>query len=166
MNLCKHKRVILFAVLTLLIIAFIWNNSLASREASGAQSGRITRFLQSILDPGGKIPQESFHYFVRKAAHFTEFAALGLALCGLFRALYRVTGSAHYALPVLLALLVAVADEYIQLFADRGSAVADVVLDFSGALFGLTTGLLAIFLFQKRGILWTFLKSPSKTTEN
>ena len=166
MSRCKYKRVILFAVLTLLIIAFIWNNSLASREASGAQSGRITKLLQSILDPAGKILQESFHHFVRKAAHFTEFAALGLALCGLFRAIFRVNGSAHFAMPVLLALMVAVADEYIQLFADRGSAVADVVLDFAGAMFGLAVGVLILFLYQKRGVLWTFLKSPSKTTEN
>ncbi len=163
---CKYRRIIAFALLTLMIAAFIWSNSCKSGAESGAQSGRVTRFLQSILDPDGKIPEENFHHFVRKAAHFTEFAALGLCLCGLFRAIFRVNGSAHFAMPVLLALMVAVADEYIQLFADRGSAVADVVLDFSGALFGLTTGLLAIFLFQKRGILWTFLKSPSKTTEN
>ena len=163
---CKYRRIIAFALLTLMIVAFIWSNSCKSGAESGAQSGRVTRFLQSILDPDGKIPEESFHHFVRKAAHFTEFATLGLALCGLFRAIFRVNGSAHFAMPVLLALMVAVADEYIQLFTGRGSAVADVVLDFSGALFGLATGLLAILLFQKRGVLWTFLKSPSKTTEN
>ena len=166
MKLCKYRRVIGFALLTLMIVAFIWSNSCKSGAESGAQSGRVTRFLQSILDPDGKIPEESFHHFVRKAAHFTEFATLGLALCGLFRAIFRVNGSAHFAMPVLLALMVAVADEYIQLFADRGSAVADVVLDFAGAMFGLAVGVLILFLYQKRGVLWTFLKSPFKTTEN
>ena len=162
----KHRRLLLFVILTLLIVAFIWSNSCKSGEESGAQSGRLTRFLQGILDPTGKIPQESFHHFVRKAAHFTEFAALGLSLCGLFRAIFRDTGRAHFAMPVLLSLMVAVADEYIQLFTGRGSAVADVVLDFSGALFGLAAGLLILFLYKKRGVLWTFRKSPSKTTEN
>ena len=163
---CKYRRVIAFAIITLLIVAFIWSNSCKSGAESGAQSGRVTLLLQSILDPDGKIPEENFHHFVRKAAHFTEFATLGLALCGLFRAIFRANGSAHFAMPVLLALMVAVADEYIQLFTGRGSAVADVVLDFAGAMFGLAVGVLILFLYQKRGVLWTFLKSPSKTTEN
>ena len=166
MRLCKYRRILTFVLLIMLIVAFIWSNSCKSGAESGAQSGRVTRFLQGIFDPEGRIPEESFHHFVRKAAHFTEFAALGLCLCGLFRAIFLATGGTHYALPVLLGLLVAVADEYIQLFTGRGSAVADVVLDFAGALFGLASGLLILFLYQKRGVLWTFLKFPSKTTEN
>lgn len=166
MSRCKSKAVALLVILTVVLVAFIWSNSCLSRELSGAQSGRITRFLQSILDPQGTIPQERFHHFVRKAAHFTEFAALGMALASLFRAVFCATGRAFYSLPILLTLLVAVLDEYIQLFCDRGSAVADVVLDFSGGLFGLSLVWLILFLYQKRGVLWTFLKRPSKTTEN
>ena len=57
---CKYRRVIAFAIITLLIVAFIWSNSCKSGAESGAQSGRVTRFLQSILDPDGKIPEENF----------------------------------------------------------------------------------------------------------
>ena len=139
---CNRRKLILFAILTALMIAFIWGNSCFSREESGAQSGRISAFLQSILDPAGKIPEERFHHFVRKAAHFTEFAVLGILVAGLFRQIGLRTGDNLRSLPVLTVLLVAVLDEYIQHFTGRGSAVTDVILDFSGGLFGLATALL------------------------
>ena len=147
-NLRNYRRVVLFAILIALIVAFIWSNSCKSREASGAQSGAVTRFLQSIVDPDGKIPEESFHHFVRKIAHFVEFAVLGALICGLFRMIYLQSGRIFYALPVLIVLLVAVLDEYIQHFTGRGSAVADVVLDFTGSLTGLV--LVAAFLPKKK----------------
>ncbi len=141
-----HRRaLVLLSVLTGLMVAFIWSNSCLSREESGAQSGRITAFLLGILDPNGRIPVENFHHFVRKMAHFTEFALLGLLMGGLFRRIGLLTGKTLRSLPVLLVLLVAVADEYIQFFTGRGSMVTDVVLDFSGALFGL----LMVFCFAR-----------------
>ena len=142
MSKCKCNGVVLFAVLTALIIAFIWHNSCMSGEESGAQSGAVTEFLQSILDPDGKIPTDRFHHFVRKTAHFVEFALLGALTAGLFWRLRRQTGRAFFSLPVLMVLLVAVLDEYIQNFTGRGSAVTDVMLDFSGGLTGL--GLVAL----------------------
>lgn len=147
-NLCNHKGVVLLAVLTVLIIAFIWNNSCMSGEESGAQSGAVTKFLQAILDPKGNIPEASFHHFVRKTAHFVEFAALGALIGGLFRTIWLQTGRTFFSLPVLTVLLVAVLDEYIQFFTGRGSAVTDVILDFSGGLTGLA--LAAISVLQKK----------------
>ena len=145
-----NKRLVLLLVLTVLIVAFIWSNSCKSREESGAQSGAVTKFLQAILDPNGNIPETSFHHFVRKTAHFVEFAILGLMVGGLLRAVCQQTGRAFFSLPVLVILLVAVLDEYIQSFTGRGSAVADVILDFSGALTGLGVTLLTTFLKKKK----------------
>ncbi len=150
MNKCKYKTIVLFAVLTVLVTAFIWSNSMKSGEESGAQSGAVTQFLRSFLDPNGKISEESFHHFVRKTAHFTEFAMLGLMVAGLFWAIHRETGRAFFSLPVLLVLLVAVTDEYIQYFTGRGSAVTDVVLDFAGGMTGLALVAFPAFLKKKR----------------
>ena len=141
-DLRNRRAIVLLSILTGLMIAFIWGNSCLSREASGAQSGRLTAFLMGILDPNGCIPVEKFHHFVRKMAHFTEFALLGGLIGSQFWHIGRLTGQQLRSLPVLLVLLVAVTDEYIQYFTGRGSAVTDVVLDFSGALFGL--GLVAL----------------------
>lgn len=146
----KHKSVVLLAVLTALIIAFIWNNSCMSGEESGAQSGAVTRFLQSIFDPNGRIPEVSFHHCVRKTAHFVQFAVLGALIGGLFWMIRLQTGHAYRSLSVLMVLLVAVLDEYIQYFTGRGSAVADVILDFSGGLSGLGLAVLAAFLRKKK----------------
>ena len=141
-DLRNRRAIVLLSILTGLMIAFIWGNSCLSREASGAQSGRLTAFLMGILDPNGRIPEESFHHFVRKMAHFTEFGLLGTLVGSLVRRIGLLTGRKLRSLPVLLVLLVAVTDEYIQYFTGRGSMVTDVVLDFSGALFGL--GLVAL----------------------
>lgn len=149
-NFRDSKAIILLTALTVLMIACIWGNSCLSGETSGAQSGAVTRFLQSILDPNGNIPEESFHHFVRKTAHFTEFAVLGLLVGSLFRMIGLQIGRAFFSLPVLTVLLVAVMDEYIQFFSGRGSAVTDVVLDFSGGLTGLGIVLLVAFLKKKK----------------
>ena len=73
---------------------------------------------------------------VRKLAHFAEFAALGFLAQLSFVVVNRLT--LHTALHgVFLGLLVAVADETLQLFVDgRGSSVRDVVIDFCGVLGG------------------------------
>ena len=147
-DLRNHKALILLTVLTVLIIAFIWNNSCKSGEESGAQSSAVTRFLQAILDPSGKIPEPTFHHFVRKTAHFVEFAVLGALIGGLFRMIWLQTGRIFFSMPVLMVLLVAVLDEYIQFFTGRGSAVTDVMLDFSGGLTGLGL-VLVMALFEK-----------------
>ena len=149
-KICRAKGVMILAALTVLVIAFIWGNSCVSGETSGAQSGVVTKLLQSILDPKGKIPEDSFHHFVRKTAHFTEFAVLGLLVGSLFWMIGRQTGRVFFSLPVLIVVLVAVMDEYIQYFSGRGSAVTDVVLDISGAVTGLTMVLLITVLMKKK----------------
>lgn len=141
----NRRKVALFVILILLLIGFIWGNSLLSKEASGEQSGFWMRLLQPLLNPNGRIPEDAFHQSVRKAAHFAEFAVLGLLVGGLFATIGLLRGKRFWSLPVLMVLLVAVLDEYIQYFSDRGSAVTDVILDFSGGLTGL--GIAALLAF-------------------
>lgn len=140
----------LLAFLSVLTIAFIWSNSCLSRAESGAQSGFVTKLLRAWFDPNGTIPEETFHHFVRKGAHFAEFALLGLLVGGMFQAIRSHTGKPFYSLPVLIVLLVAVSDEYIQYFTDRGSAVKDVVLDFIGALSGLACIAFFTYVLRKK----------------
>lgn len=142
---CKEKAkglMILFLGLSLVLIAFIWSNSLTSREESAAGSSIIASFLKPILDPSNRLDEDTFRSLVRKLAHFAEFCALGLSVGGFSVQLGKVCRRKYLALPALITLLTAVADEYIQLFSGRGSQVSDVVLDFAGALFGL--GLVAL----------------------
>jgi len=118
---CKKINIpaVLFTAATVLIICFIFSNSLQSRTVSSAQSGRVLQLFQRLFDPNGNIPEESFHRFVRKLAHFIEFAALGMSACGLFLSLPSKSGRYNFGMMLFLVLAVAVTDEFIQSFTGR-----------------------------------------------
>lgn len=131
------RKIIAFALLSLLIAGFIWGNSLKTIEQSKSQSVPVADTIQPIVDPQEKIEKPVFHSLVRKAAHVTEFFALGLSVAGFAISLGAYLGKRLISMPILIVLSTAVLDEYIQYFAKRGSLVTDVVLDFSGAMVAL-----------------------------
>lgn len=138
---------LLFAALSLLLLCFIWGQSLLPRSQSAAESRFLMDVIKPLLDPGNRIPEELFHHYLRKAAHFAEYAALGFCLCGFFCSLRR--GAA--VLPAIGAsVFAAAADEGIQLFSEgRGAQISDVALDSCGALFGLAVFLLLTRLLHR-----------------
>ena len=129
-------KVILSAALVCLTVCFIFSNSLKDGEASNRQSGIVMELLRSIFDPSGTIEEDTFHYFVRKGAHFTEFALLGFSLWLLMLSLREKFGIFCPGVMLFAALATAVADEFIQSFTGRTSSVTDVLIDLSGALAG------------------------------
>ena len=131
----KH-RLLLFTILSLLILSFIFGNSLQSREESSAKSRGIMDLLRPLLDPFGRLTEDELHHFVRKLAHFTEFAALGFCLGG--AALNTLwTGKKRILSPILWSAMAAVTDETIQYFTGRACMVKDMLLDTCGAVFGI-----------------------------
>ena len=132
----KHQKrwIAVVSVLLVLTLAFIWRNSMESIPESQAKSLDLVAILKPILEPiigEGKVTD----HFVRKTAHFCEFALLGAELRLLFLLLGFGTVQGHMN-ALFAALAAGVADETIQYFYDRGSMVLDVVLDFCGAFFG------------------------------
>jgi VanZ family protein len=152
------RKVIVFAVLSLLITGFIWGNSIKTIEQSKDQSTPVAETIQPVVDPQQKIPKPVFHELTRKMAHVTEFFALGLSVAVFSACLGAYLKRRFISMPILLVLLVAVLDEYIQYFAKRGSLVTDVVLDFSGAmaalvLVWLVRGVIALIKKRKERML-------------
>ena len=140
---------ILLWLLVAATVTFIFSNSIASREESGATSHGISAFLQSILDPNQRIAPDLFHKIVRKLAHFTEFFLLGAELALIRRLRFgRVFGVGYFSVAFLL-LSVANIDEFIQSFTGRGSQVSDSLLDFSGGVTGTLAVALAYWLILK-----------------
>lgn len=131
------RKTLIFALISLLIIGFIWGNSLVSMERSGEQSSVIAETLQPVVDPNEQVEGPKFHDFIRKAAHVIEFFALGMSLAGFALSLGEYLKQRFVLMPVLAVLFVAVTDEYIQYFTKRGSHIKDVVLDFAGGVVGL-----------------------------
>ena len=83
------KRKAVCAALTLLtaaLVCWIFSNSLKDAAASSSQSGAVRAFLQKILDAlfSGSVVLSS--HFVRKLAHFSEYALLGAMLFFTYRA--------------------------------------------------------------------------------
>ena len=127
----------IFAVLSLLTVAFIWGNSLRSIPESAAQSSVVAETIRPVLDPQQQMDPPTYHNLVRKLAHLAEFFVLGLFVCGFTVCLGLELKKQLICMPMLIVLLVAVGDEFIQHFTNRGSLVTDVVLDFAGAMAGL-----------------------------
>jgi len=134
---------ILFLIMTLLITAFIFNNSLKNGEESNAQSAPIVEAVEKVLDPVDRVPTKTFNYIVRKAAHITEFTMLGLTLggqicctCRLAERWHKVSRW-HIAIWLLAGLVIAATDEFIQRFTDRTSSITDVMIDFVGVIIGV-----------------------------
>ena len=119
-------------ILILLIafnLAFIFYQSILSKEESGEVSDNVSDVLEEIIPPDTK-PGEFVHKNVRKIAHFVEFFSLGALSSAYIFFFMRSYKSAALTLPS--AILVALIDETIQIFSDRGPSVKDVWIDASG----------------------------------
>ena len=138
----KNKKII-FSIMTLIWVAVIFSFSLQPGEVSGSLSGS---FLQTMLEwfaPGvfeqlETMPQEQlefWHMILRKCAHFTEFAVLGvLSSLTLLQTKMKWRGFTA----IVFCLVIASMDEILQLFvAGREGRVLDVMIDGVGALVGI-----------------------------
>ena len=128
----------LLTILILLNLALIWGNSMMTGLSSEAVSGGILellgRFIPALLTEAG-------HTFLRKAAHFSEFALLALLFCGRHRLVHRNMP------PHLMGFGLAVAciDETIQIFTPgRASSLIDVWIDTAGFALGFVV-IFAVF---------------------
>ena len=146
----KAIKIILIALIVL-IIAFIWSNSIRSRVESEAQSGAVKNVVENFLTSGGSKPASMGAEWIigniRKLAHFAEYFALSLFLS----AYALIFGKAMRAkvLVVLISAPVAAIDETIQIFSNRGAALSDVLLDISGAALGFAVTFSSILLVRK-----------------
>ena len=142
---CTKKRLRISAVLIFLLLAFIWGNSLMPGEISQAFSQWAKRVLAMLL-PGDFPIVEEGSGLLRKIAHFTEFAALGICLA--WRSGIRKKAP-HWAF--CCGIAAAALDETIQCFVPgRGPAVKDVLLDSSGVLTGMLLLYLGHTILKKR----------------
>ena len=125
-------------------LIFIWGNSLLPGEVSGDFSDRVKAILVQLFshDPQGT----SGSGLLRKVAHFTEFAALGMCLAWLHGMLQK--GKLR---PFLWGVLAAAVDETIQRFVpDRGPSLRDVCIDSAGVLTGIVLLWLGYHLCRKQ----------------
>lgn len=143
---------ILFTGFALYSVYFIFSNSLEIGSISSARSGQVTALLNEFLSGAG-LPTLT-QAVVRKLAHFGEFLFSGFWFTLCLR-VYTRHYIRHVSWPLLLGLLIANADELLQLYvAGRNSSVMDVWIDFSGVCVGVGVALLLLLV---TGSFWYLL---------
>ena len=144
------KRDIWSLVLLVLITAtlvFIWTNSMETPAESSEKSQWMMKLLTPFLEifvGEGNVTE----FLVRKLAHFCEFGLLGCEL-SLMLILRKRQVLQWYVNVGMFAFMVAALDETIQIFADRGSSLADVWLDTAGAVTGIV-GVWILYIIGRR----------------
>ena len=130
------KRKALCCVLIALNLALIWGNS----TLPGGVSMELSDGFLALLSQGLPALAVIGSILIRKLAHFSEFACLGLLLGWL---LSPEGGFRGFAAPALLGALAACVDETIQRFVPgRESSLIDVWID----IFGVCAGILLLRL--------------------
>ena len=111
---------------------------LSSDQGSMSETSRfIGPILEFFFPNSSEATIKLYHGYIRKAAHFTEYAILALLAaraCGFL--VSHLLRRSWYLLPLALVVLVATADEIGQSFRpSRTASVLDVLIDISGGLF-------------------------------
>lgn len=143
------------AVLMVAIFLF----SASTGEESAAQSNLIVDvMLNSYESIQGEAMEEMkreeiygvLDHFVRKTAHATEYAVLGM--CVAFHVIVLgMTGKKRFFLAYFITTAYAITDEVHQLFVPgRSGQVTDVCIDSFGALIGVTILCLIANYVKKR----------------
>ena len=139
----KRTKQIILTLLIGLNLIFIWGNSAMTGEESGDLSQGVLEWIVSFLPV---FAQETGHLILRKLAHFSEFACLGLLSGALMR---LKTGKVSVSLWGA-GLAVACIDETIQYFVPgRASSVLDVWIDASGFAVGTLVLLAGYAIYRK-----------------
>lgn len=138
----RQALTLLLILCTLGAQIFIFSNSLKGGEESAKQSGAVVEIVRPSVEqilPAVKVEptEDNVVRFVRKAAHFLEFALLGFLCCVTAR-MFTKKKVLFLTIPFGYSVLTAFADEGIQLFSQgRAGRFTDVLIDSGGALTGL-----------------------------
>ncbi len=150
----RHIKKILAFLPALLVMIMIFRFSSQNADDSSVESLRITRdLILSIRDQFrlSWTPEELAFYidrsefYVRKLAHFSEYALLGISLILPVTACYsdRFRRRALVLITWGICAVYAASDEFHQSFSPgRSPQLRDVVIDSCGALTGILLGLL------------------------
>lgn len=149
-NSCKKES---FRVKTVFCVlpALIWTGIIVSfsLQPANVSSDTSLGFLKKIVDmflpwfsdnlemlSGGEL--DMLNTIIRKGAHFTEFMILGILTMLAVKYTVNVNWRNKGLVSIVYCVLVAAADETVQLFvAGRAGRVADVLLDSIGAAAGV-----------------------------
>ena len=142
----NYGQIFICVCMILLSLSFIWGNSLLPGAQSSELSNKILNLVERLF--GETIPQGAF--VIRKLAHFSEFAYLGLLFTWFFK-LIGQKGIHSFTMPLLFGGIAALTDETLQMLTpQRGPSLVDVWIDSAGVVVGVLLVQLVCGLWQER----------------
>lgn len=150
----KRHAKLLISLLLVFQMLFIFTMSSFGSDSSNAQSGQIIQVLRqvfpSLSSHTSGLDASALTFIVRKTAHFTEYAILGILFYFFYRQILpQKNGLRLFVLAILSSFLYACTDEIHQLFVPgRSGQFTDVLVDTLGAFCGCLL-LLAIRRLRK-----------------
>lgn len=145
------------AAMSVVMMVLIFSFSADNAQESGKKSAEITEKIVQTVDPTivekpieeQQRVYESVGSYVRKSAHFLEFAGLGFFLSLMVNTIY-LGFLRRFFIPLGAGALYAVIDEIHQIFVPgRAAEFADFLIDSLGVSIGILISI-AIFAIIKR----------------
>ncbi|MCI6890235.1 MAG: VanZ family protein [Ruminococcus sp.] len=149
-------RQVIFMLLSILIMILIFYFSSENADDSTTSSNFIVDFIVKVFFPKMNTYPinkqadllDTIEFAVRKAAHFSIYAALGFCISGTFRK-FKLK-SKNTLITVLSCFIYACSDEFHQSFSPgRAPAFRDVMIDTGGGFFGIICFSLIVTVFRK-----------------
>lgn len=140
----KQISQLLLLILWIAWMIMIFRFSATKAQQSAVESMRVGKLVCSVVVPGfaqwtaGRqyALAAAIDFYIRKSAHFLEYAVLGVLTLGCCRV--WLENRKIWFLSWLWSILYAISDECHQLFvAGRAGRWQDVLLDAAGALSGI-----------------------------
>ena len=157
----RRKAAALLSLLAVIAAAtLIFFFSSQEGQESSRLSGRVTRFVLSVVMPGFNdlstaeqlAEVQRWGLAIRKLAHFSEYALLGALLVNYLR--FPEHGKKVRVLTLIawaVAAVYACTDEAHQLFvSQRAGAVTDVLIDAAGAFTGALLASIILKLYRRK----------------
>ena len=152
----------IFRTLTIIWMIIIFSFSARTGVDSTGDSHNVGMFIGNVLihdfDEWSEVKQTSFaekiDYPIRKTAHASEYAVLGIFLVGaVFCLKYGKVRLSRYKTAWILGTVYAASDEIHQLFVPgRSGRVTDVMIDSMGVFIGVIVCYVIKLIFEKLNI--------------
>ncbi len=148
--------IVITSIITALLIAFIFSNSLKTPSSSSGQSSglydKVLGFSQNCFGENFATWLSGFftEHLFRKLAHVIEYLTLGISVNLNFLSIFGVKPK-YLSLSAGVGLTVASLDETLQIFSGRNASVYDVLLDFASFLVVTLIFLIVYLVKEKNG---------------
>ena len=130
-----------------LIFYFSSQNSAESSKVSSGITKKLVELVTSVSHLSAEEKQmiiETIHGIIRKIAHFTIYASLGMSAFVSIKLITQKKKTVVFAITAGFCMLYAISDELHQLFSTgRSGEIRDVLIDTAGAVTGILFLLIA-----------------------